>query len=550
MPTITYDKKDLLNLIGRKLSDLQLVETINSIKPSVENIDKKEITVEHTADRIDLLGIEGLARAIRQCLGIEKGLKQYKIGKPRITIRVESVPVRPYVASAVIKNVKLTDEMIKSLMNIQEILHETIGRDRRKVAIGIHDLDKIYPPITYTGVSKDTKMIPLGFSEEMSLEEVLEKVEKGKKYGKLISSGKKWPVFVDKKGIFSFPPIINSNRTRVTEKTKNLFLDITGIDRKAVKQTLNIIVTNLAERKCKIEAVKLKYKIKTDILPKLENDVIEVEKNQINKLLGLNLSENKIVELLEKMGYHVVISRGRIEVIIPSYRVDILHPVDIIEDIAIAYGYNNFVPELPKLATIGEEDRSESFSNRLRELMIGFGFQEIMRPILTNLKEQFDRMCLNKTNVITLENPVSENYTCLRVWLLPDLLSTLSSNKHVIYPQNLFELGDVVIPDEKTETKSKDIRKLAFVISHGKVSFPEIKSIVENILSNLGIKNYKFKEVKHPSFIKGRVAKVVVNSNNIGIFGEIHPLVLENWKIEMPTGACEITIDNLAEQIS
>ena len=544
MPTLSYDKKDLLSLIGKKLSDKELEEIINLIKPNVEEMGKDEIRVEHCADRPDLFGIEGLARAVRSYLGIEKGLKKFLVEDARMSVKVEPVKIRPYIACAIIKNFKPTSEAIKSLMNIQEVLHETLGRKREKVAIGIHDLDKIEPPIKYTAVSRAEKFIPLECEAEMSLEEVLEKTEKGRKYGHIIRESKFWPVYVDSRGIFSFPPIINSDRTKVTEKTRNLFVEVTGIEKKALLQTLNILVTNFAERKCKIEAVRVKYPGKTEVTPELKEEVIQVDPKKVNELIGLNLSASEMIELLERMGYEASLIRGKLQVIIPCYRVDILHAVDIIEDVAIAYGYNNLVPEFANVATIGKPLALEKLCAKARQLMIGFGFQEILRPVLTNPRDQFERMNLEASEVIEIENFVSEEYTCLRKWLIPGLLKVLAVNKHVEYPQKLFEIGDVVIPDKREETMSKNLRKLACVISHSKASFSEIKSVVESFLRNLGV-DYRIEEFKHPSFIEGRVAKVVGNRKELGFFGEISPLVLEKWELEMPVSAFEINLEEM-----
>jgi phenylalanyl-tRNA synthetase beta chain len=543
MPTIAYDKTDLIRLIGKEMSDEELKEIIESIKPSVEKIRENEIVLEHPADRIDLFGIEGLARAIRQYTGIKPGLCKYKVKRSGLVIKVDSVPVRPFIGCAIVKGLKLDDPFIKSLMNIQEILHETIGRKRRKVAIGIHDFDKIKPPIRYAGVSREEKMIPLGCTEEMSLKEVLEKTEKGKEYGFLIQEGKLWPVFIDSLSIFSFPPIINSERTRVTEKTKNLFIDVTGTDKLAVLQVLNILVTNLAERGCKLESVRIRYKKKVEETPDLTEKVLEVSKNVVNKLLGLELEGKEIVKLLKRMGYDSIEYSDKLEVIVPAYRVDVSQPVDIVEDIAIAYGYNNFELLEPKISTIGKADELEKFSTRVRNLMVGFGLLEVVRTVLTNQEEQFDKMEVERKNVVEVENPVSKEYTCLRVWLLPSLLKVLSANKHVEYPQKLFEVGDVVLPAEG-ETMSKTVRKLCVAISHSAAGFAEIKSVAENFLTSLNVQ-YSLKMLDHPTFIKGRACEIYVKDKPVGFFGEIHPKVLENWKLEMPVAAFEADLESL-----
>lgn len=544
MPTITYDKKDLLNLIGKQLSDQQLEEVISLIKPNVENLTENEITLELTPDRPDLFGIEGLARAIKQYLGLQTGLKKYKVDSTGIQIKASHVAVRPYLAAAVIRNVSMTDAFIRSLMNIQEVLAETIGRKRRKVAIGIHDFDKIIPHISYVEVNSDEKIVPLDTNKEMTLAEVLEKIPKGEEYGHILAGAKKLPVYVDAKGIFSFPPIINSERTRVTEKTKNLFVELTGLDEEAVLQTLNIIVTNFAERGCSIEAVKIFYGENFEVTPNLNPSFMDVEINEINRWVGINLKKSEIIELFGRMGYDVTEEKGKLRVYIPSYRTDILHQIDLIEDVAIAYGFNNFVPQLPNIATVGKSHEIEKLSDKVRELLIGFGFQEIIRPALTNHEDLFDKMNSARENVIEVENPVSEEYVCLRNWLLPSLMKVLSANKHVEYPQNIFEVGDVVVLDEREETMSKTIRKLACVIAHSKASYAEIKAAVETLLKQLNVM-YSFKESSKNFFIEGRQANILVENKVIGELGEIHPQVLENWNLEMPCAAFEINLESI-----
>lgn len=544
MPTITYDKKDLLKLIGKKLSDEQLEEAVSLVKPNVENITAAEITIEHTADRPDLFGIEGMARAIANYLGIKTGLQKYSSSDSGISVKVDSVPVRQHVACAVVRNLKLTDELIKSLMNIQEILHQTFGRKRKKIAIGVHDLDKIKPPIKYLGFSREAKMIPLEFNHEMTLREVLEKVPKGIEYGHIIESAKFWPVFVDEEGIFSLPPIINSDRTKVTKQTKNLFIELTGTDKNSVMQTLNIIVTNLADRGAKIESVKLKYGAKSEVTPDLNESVVEVEKKMISRIIGINLSGKEMISFLKRMGYSAVDAETKLEVIAPCYRADILHPVDVIEDIAIAYGYNNFTPQLPNVATVGAAHPLEKLCEKIRMSMVGFGFLEIMRPVLTNISDQFGKMNIANEKIVEIENPVSEDYSFMRTCLLPSVMKVLAANKHVEYPQNIFEIGDVVKIDEKEETGTKTIRKICGVLCHNRAGFAEIKSVVDSLLKNLEV-GYHLEKLDHPSYVKGRAANIFVNKKLVGSFGEINPKVLENWEMEMPAASFEIDVENV-----
>ncbi|MBI2084754.1 MAG: phenylalanine--tRNA ligase subunit beta [Candidatus Aenigmarchaeota archaeon] len=541
MPTITYDKRDLLNLIGKDLSDEQLEEVIHLIKPNVEAMKEDEITLELTPDRPDLYGIEGLARAIKQYLGLIIGLKKHKAENPKVQIKAGTVDIRPYIAAAVVRNVTMTDAFIKSLMNIQEVLAETIGRKRKKVAIGIHDFDKIIQPISYTDANPDAKIVPLDTDEEMNLSEVFDKIPKGKEYGHILEGAKKYPVYTDAKGVFSFPPIINSDRTRVTEETKTLFVELTGLDKESVLQTLNILVTNFAERGCVIEAVKIFHGERPEITPDLNPTFLDITLEEINKWIGLDLKKVDAVAILQRMGYDVTESKGTLRVYIPSYRTDILHKIDLIEDVAIGYGFNNFTPELPNIATVGKSHPIEKTSAKYRHLLTGFGFQELIRPVLTNHRDLFEKMNVERENVIELENPVSEDYVCLRNWIVPSLMKVLSVNKHVDYPQNVFEVGDVVVPDDNEEIKAKTVRKVAFIMSHSKASYTDAKAVAETLMKQMSV-DYKLEEASSTAFILGRQANILVENKVIGHFGELHPQVLENWGLEMPCAAFEISL--------
>jgi phenylalanyl-tRNA synthetase beta chain len=305
---------------------------------------------------------------------------------------------------------------------------------------------------------------------------------------------------------------------------------------------LNILVTNLAERKFKLEAVKMNYDKKSETMPDLSEDVMEIDKQSVSKWIGLQLNEKQIAELLERMGYKALVSGEKIEVLIPSYRTDILHPVDILEDIAIAYGYNNFIVELPNIATIGKPHELEKFCTNIRHLMAGFGFQEVVRPIMSNISEQFDKMNTPREPVVEVENATTEEYTCLRSWMLPSMMKVLSANKHVAYPQNIFEIGDVVWFDDSSETKTRSVRKLCATVAHSRASFAEIKSIVESLLRNLGVQ-YSLEPCQHSGYTGGRGVHIMSNKKILGSFGEVNPKTLENWKLEVPVASFELNLE-------
>lgn len=271
--------------------------------------------------------------------------------------------------------------------------------------------------------------------------------------------------------------------------------------------------------------------------PDLEPRRMNLSLEYVNKLLGMNYSSEEAKKLLEKMRYGVEIKGGEITVVVPAYRTDVLHPMDLVEDVAIAYGYGNFKPELPKSSTIGERDPAELFYNSVRELMLGFGFQEIMTLIMTNEKDMFKKMEKTEEKTVVTKNPVSKEHSIARTWLLPSLLTVLEKNKNREYPQKIFEIGYCITEEGKDRTK------MAAVIAHSKTNFSETKSFYTGILGNLGLE-YEIKGFKHGSFIPGRCA-----STKEGFFGEIHPKVLENFGLEVPVTAFELDLDSVFERI-
>lgn len=526
-----------------KTTDLNsIINAITQFKGEVKDITEDEIIVELEPDRPDLLSVEGLARALKGYFEIETGLHKastIELKKSNLTVKVINAKVRPYIACAIVKNLNLDDRAVRSLMRMQEALHLTIGRDRRKVAIGFHDLSTIKPPIIYTEADAKTEIIPLDMPIEMTLEEVLINHPKGMAYKHLVQEG--YPVYIDEKGVFSFPPIINSERTRVTERTKDLFIELTGINPKAVKQTLNIIIFNLIDRGGEIETVNIEYvnENKVEVTPNLKPRKMKLTINEILNLIGININASQIAKLLERMQYGVtkIIDNKEIEILIPAYRVDVLHKVDIIEDIAIAYGYDKLTPEIPNIVTVGKPSKMEVLEAKIRQSLIGLGFQEILTFTLSSNKLQTRQMNIEKMKLVELENPITSELNVYRRWILPHLMRFLSLNKHVSYPQKIFEIGYVAIPYKE---EIITLRNTAVAIASAKTTFTEIQGVLQAFALDLEL-NIKLERKEHPSFITGRTAAIIVNNETIGIIGEIHPQILNNFQIEVPVVAMEIT---------
>jgi len=533
MTVVTFDYEDMISLLGKEIDMEELINKIPMIGVGLERVEGNKISIEVFPNRADMFSVEGIARALRAFFEIEEGLKKYNVSKSNVKIFIDDsvVSVRPFIMGCIIKDVTLSDEGIASLMDVQEKLHLSIGKGRRKMAIGVHDFDKVKPPFFYKGVKpKDAKFIPLGMNEELNLVEILEKHEKGKEYAHLLKGKEKYPLLVDREeNVLSFPPIINGQLTAITEETRNIFIDVTGTEEKAVRQALNIISTSLAERNGKlmaIEVIRNDVKIETPDFTPFYN---ELDLKYVEKIVG-NVDVEKS---LRKMGHDVVLQGNVAKVYSPAWRTDILHPIDLIEDIAIGHGYDVFPSRLPESMTFG----STIDYKKLHDTMIGLGFDEVMTLSLSGFEKEFEKMGMEKKNAVEISNPISKHHSIVRTSLIPSLLEILSSNRHNDLPQKIYEIGDVI-------DDGKQLTKLAGVKIAAKTGFTECKSIVEAILRNFGHK-MDVEELAHPSFIDGRCASIMVDNKKIGYFGEINPEVITAFELEYPVIAFEMDASSL-----
>jgi len=546
MPTINVNRKVFEKLVGKKLPLDKLKDRISMLGTDLEEINDKEIIVEVFPDRPDMLSDQGLARAFASFIGTKKGLRKYNVKKSNEKVIVEkSVKnIRPYTACAIVKNLKFDDEKIREVIQIQEKLHITYGRNRRKVAIGIYPYEKIKNPIYFRAEEpKKIKFRPLEFPSELTADKMLQRHPAGREYGHLLEGMKKFPVFRDAEGkVLSVPPIINSHDTgKITEKTKDLFIECSGFDFYILRKCLNMIVTAFADMGGDIYSMELIYKDgnKKFTSPDLTLGKMKVDLNYINKILGLNLKDNDIKKYLEKMGYDYKNKTA----FIPPYRTDIMHQIDLAEDIAIAYGYENIKEEIPNISTIGEESKLHEFKNKIANILVGLGFIETSTYSLSNNKIQ-NIMMNTKLDLIEVKNPSSRDYSKLRAWLLPNLMQILSENKHNDYPQKLFELGTIFKKSNKTETKTDENTRLAVMLCEAKTDFTQIKQALDVIMNSLDIK-YTIKETDHNSFIPGRVARISVKNKEIAYIGELHPKIIENFGLEFPITALELNLTEL-----
>ena len=539
----------------------KLDDILAYVKAEVKGFNEKECTVSiemKDTNRPDLWSVEGLSRALQGYLNQAKGIKQYSVGKSAIEVNVNSklYNIRPYICCSIVKDIHLSDTTIKGIMHLQDKLDQTNGRSRQKTSIGIYNLNLIKPPIEYTAVKPtDVSFIPFGFSEKMGLDEILERHPKGIEYGQIVTKNPLYPMLFDSEGkVLSFPPIINSKDLgKITEESRNLLVEVTGTLHKTVLNTLNLVTLALIDRGGKAYSATINYPAKSEytekvvVTPDFKNRAVSLSVEYTNRLLGLKLSRKQISNLLLTAGLEVEKVLGDcVSVLVPCYRVDVMHQVDIIEDVAIAYGYNNIEPTWRELPTTGRAKPDQRYIDVARELMVGLGYQETLNTTLTDQETLFQKMNIPPTKIVELANPKIVSMTCIRNWLLPSLMEFLSNNQSVEFPQKIFELGKVTLPDEGLETRTRDEDWLSAMTSHPQANFSEIKSALDSFMANFGVE-WQIKETLHPSFIEGRVGKIIVNGLEVGVVGEINPFVLEAWKLENPSAAFEVNFKKILE---
>jgi phenylalanyl-tRNA synthetase beta chain len=448
MPTLKYNKNTILDLIGKKISDEQLANRISFLGTGFEGINADEIEVEIFPNRPDLLSEQGMARALSTFMDVKSGFKKYDVKKSGIKVIIDkSVKgIRPYTACAIVKGLRLTDEKIKEIIQIQEKLHVTYGRNRKKAAIGVYPLEHIKPPIFYKALHpEEIKFKPLDLNKDLTGSQILAIHPTGREYGYLLEGKEKYPIFIDsKQNIMSMPPIINSNTIgKIMLTTKDVFIECSGFDFDYLHTCLNIIVTALADMGGQIYTVDLQYPEKKHTTPDLSGKEMKLDPGYVNKILGLELKESDLKKYLGRMGHDYKNKKVRV----PSYRADILHPIDLVEDITIAYGYENFRGTLSEFSATAHEKPLEKFKNALREILLGTGFIEVKNYHLTN-KDSQSKLMNYTIDAVELENSVTQEYNVLRAWITPSIMETLRNNKHYDYPQNIFEIGTVFKIDE------------------------------------------------------------------------------------------------------
>ena len=514
------------------------------------------------ADRPDLFDVGGLARALRGTLGIERGLPKYAAKPSGLQVTVDKSladksSYRPFIACAVMTLPPVDETSLIAIMKLQENLHWGVGRDRKLSSIGVYDMATISGDVAYRTLDPDKEpFVPLGMpGTKMSGRQILEAHPKGVAYAELLASHKRYPVLVDAKGqVLSMPPIINSDETKLKKGTTRVFIDVTGISQAAVTKSLDTLVCSLAEIGGTIETVTItdadgSTRTTPDLAPRSK----DIDLAEAKRWLGLPLDEKSLADALRKMRFDVVqaandknsLLPAPCSVLYPAYRTDIRHMVDLFEDVAIGYGYGNIEPRQVRSMTVGAPRPEEVLSDRVRQILIGLGYSEIMSLPLTTEEHEFERLRLpTPERYPQVTNPKLKAYNVVRGHLFGGLFEALRENRRRPMPQRMFEVDNVVALDESAETGAAEYRNVALAEIGRESGFATARSVIDALLRELGWQA-QYKAIEHPTFVLGRAAEILVAGESKGVLGEVHPEVLANFGLTYPVALAELTLQRV-----
>ena len=539
MPVVELSYKRLQKLVG-KVTKKQISDSLPFLGLDIESENKDLIRIEYSPNRPDYSTDFGIALGLQGLLQIKTGAIKLNIKKSKkyvISVKSEVSKIRPFVTGIVAKNGKIDDNTIKQFLTLQEDLHFGIGRKRKKSSIGIHDLDKITFPLVYKAANRNHKFIPLNSKKELSISEILNNTDVGKDYGSILGNFSLVPLILDaNQKTVSFPPIINAAVTTVTTKTKNLFVEVTGINKEDAEDMLSVVATILQSAGFTLESVQISGAKNSS--PKLEQKKMSVSPSLINQILGLNLNTSKIISSLKKSRLDASTKGKNIICAIPAYRFDIFGSMDLVEEVALGYGIQNLEPTLSPSQTLGQKHSNSINLQSISSIMTGLGYMEALNSSLTSKRILYDNTNRDSSKIISVLDSKSLEHTILRDSLLPGLIENLAKNIHESYPQKLFEIGTIF---NKTSSVTEETH-LCAVSSHKNANFSEIKSILQSVIQSIFGKTCETKTTTHTTFEKGHVANITVNGKIIGIIGEISESTKENFKLRESIVSFEVKL--------
>ena len=574
MPKIEVNEKLFFNLLGTKYDYAKLENRLESGKAEIDEKpdeslppDQRVIKIElNDTNRPDLWSTAGIAR----CLRIHDGGKRADysaflstkdktcdFGNRVVNVDANIKDIRPFMTAFVISGKPIDEPMLLDIIQTQEKLCWNYGRKRRSISMGVYRSANISWPVKYQAVDPDkTSFVPLGCEEKMTCRQILSDHPKGKEYGWILKDAKMFPLLTDAKGeVMSMAPIINSATLgAVKVGDKDLLVEMTGTDMASLLLSTSIVACDFKDAGYEILPVQVNHPYETGfgksiVTPYYFQETTSTTIKAVNKLLGSDFTEKEAVDLLAKLDVTAELKDGKIVVTPPPYRNDFLHEVDIIEDIMMGKELINFKPEKPSDFTIGRLSKLTTFSRKAKTLMVGLGYQEMIFNYLGSKRDYIDRMNIDGSKVIEISNPMTENYQFVRPSIIASLLGAESSSGNAVYPHKIFEIGKVAYLDEAENTGTKTRQSLGFVTAVSDANFNTAASEVATILHFLD-HEYLVSESDDPRFIPGRQANILMKTSDgktkiVGIFGEVHPAVLENWAIAVPCFAGEIDLEDL-----
>ena len=573
MPTISVDQKLLASLLSRHGCQHDIADVDHRLPllgTDIDRCDEEVLDIEIFPNRPDLLSAETLSLAMRGFLHNQPTLANESLESSGITLSVEPelATIRPVILGAVVRGLDMVDDdemddFIKQLMDHQEKLHFALGRGRRRASIGVHDLTTLKPPFTVKAVERSHSFIPLAMEHAMTIDEILASHPKGVDYAHLLDGMEKVPIIEDAEGaVLSFPPIINGVHTTVQSSTRDLFIDVTGWDRRACESCLMLVALQAKERGGTLQTIQIiDCHGEQEVLPNWTPVHHRVPARLITTILGRELSDDELSNAMLRMGgTYTGRSPATSDEISPSksmqyasegedmfgfdmprWRFDLLHPVDIVEDIAIGHGYEDLGNDVPKAPMNAIPRPDDNLRRRIRTSMQGMGFMQIQSLTLSNDEDQFNRMRWKPFNEITrITNPITLEHTMMRHFLLPGLLRLLATNRHHDLPQSVYELGTVV-------RDHKNMERLAFLTAERIGGFASIRGRIQAFLRDIGAENVVIEPLpdNEGPWLAGRSAKILLDGEWVGCFGEIDPSISQIFELLVPLNGAEFDVEAL-----
>ena len=578
MPTISVEQKLLATLLAKHGCDHNIDDVDHRLPllgTDIDRCDEETLDIEIFPNRPDLLSAETLSLAMRGFLHNQETLSSESLDSSGIELDVEPElsTIRPIILGAVVRGLEMKDDeemddFIKQLMDHQEKLHFALGRGRRRASIGVHDLHTLQPPFVVKAVNRTHSFVPLAMTEPMTIEDILTTHPKGVDYAHLLEGMDQVPIIEDAKGkVLSFPPIINGAHTTVQSSTRDLFIDVTGWDRRACESCLMLVALQAKERGGTIETIQINdCNGKEEVLPNWTPVHHRVPARLVSTILGRELSDDELHNAMIRMGgtftgrtpakADEISDDGSMQFAgdgedmlgfdMPRWRFDLLHPVDIVEDLAIGHGYEDLGNDVPKAPMNAIPRSDDHLRRRIRTSMQGMGFMQIQSLTLSNDEDQFDRMRWKPFNAITrITNPITLDHTMMRHFLLPGLLRLLASNRHHDLPQSVYELGTVV-------RDHKNMDRLAFLTAERSGGFAAIRGRIQAFLRDIGAEDIAIEALpdNEGPWLAGRAARVLLNGEWVGCFGEIDPEISQTFELLVPLNGAEFDVEALKAAIT